>query len=81
MKAASLLPLAGSRGMAGRPSAQAPGLDRVFIAGDWVGPRGYLLDAALASASEAAQLALKTTTGPETVTVGSAVERLESVVA
>jgi phytoene dehydrogenase-like protein len=45
-------------GMAGRPSSQLDEFDNVFIAGDWVGPRGQLSDASAASAAEAAELAV-----------------------
>ena len=45
-------------GLAGRPGAGDTGLDNVFMAGDWVGPIGHLADASLASATEAARLAL-----------------------
>jgi phytoene dehydrogenase-like protein len=58
MAASSLLPLAERGGMGGRPGARLTGVDGVFLAGDWVGPRGYLVDAALESAREAARLLL-----------------------
>ncbi len=45
-------------GAAGRPSPHVPGLDNVFAAGDWVGPRGQLADASAASATDAAGLAV-----------------------
>jgi phytoene dehydrogenase-like protein len=41
-------------GVGGRPVPRLPGFDNVWIAGDWVGPRGQLSDAAAASASDAA---------------------------
>ena len=41
-------------GLAGRPVVDALGLPGVVLAGDWVGPDGWLSDAALASASAAA---------------------------
>jgi phytoene dehydrogenase-like protein len=41
-------------GVRGRPVAQLPAFHNVCIAGDWVGPRGQLSDAAAASASDAA---------------------------
>ncbi|MGA9521892.1 MAG: FAD-dependent oxidoreductase [Myxococcaceae bacterium] len=47
------LPTADGNGLEGRPSgrlASAPGL---LLAGDWVGPRGWLLDAVAASAAAA----------------------------
>jgi hypothetical protein len=52
------MPLASGGGLAGRPpvaDADRPGL---FLAGDWVGGRGLLADAAVASAEEAARLAV-----------------------
>lgn len=52
---AALLAAAGGR--AGRPAPQLASFDNVFIAGDWVGSRGQLSDAAAASAAEAAALA------------------------
>jgi phytoene dehydrogenase-like protein len=50
-------------GTKGRPGPQVPGLDNLYVAGDWVGPEGMLLDAALASAHHAAQLVLKGRSG------------------
>jgi phytoene dehydrogenase-like protein len=41
-------------GVAGRPQSRLSGFDNVWIAGDWVGPRGQLSDAGAASASDAA---------------------------
>jgi phytoene dehydrogenase-like protein len=41
-------------GVGGRPVPRLPGFDNVWIAGDWVGPRGQLSDAGAASASDAA---------------------------
>lgn len=46
-------------GTAGRPGPEVPGLDNLYVAGDWVGPEGMLLDASIASAHHAAQLILK----------------------
>ena len=44
-------------GLRGRPAVDAAGAEGVFLAGDWVGPRGHLLDAVMASAEEAAHRA------------------------
>lgn len=44
-------------GLRGRPTCTDTGLPGVFLAGDWVGPRGHLVDAALASARDAASAA------------------------
>ena len=41
-------------GLPGRPPVTDPSMPRVFLAGDWVGPRGHLVDASLASAHDAA---------------------------
>lgn len=47
--------VAASRGgLRGRPDTAVQGAAGLFIAGDWVGPEGMLLDAALASAKQAA---------------------------
>jgi phytoene dehydrogenase-like protein len=43
-------------GMKGRPGPAVPGADDLFVAGDWVGSRGMLVDASLASAREAAAM-------------------------
>jgi phytoene dehydrogenase-like protein len=58
MLASGALPLASSAGMPGRPAHRCPDVDNVYFAGDWVGPEGYLADAALASARASAQLVL-----------------------
>jgi phytoene dehydrogenase-like protein len=53
------LPTAESGGFAGRPGSRVPGIDGLYVAGDWVGPEGFLVDASVASARRAAELALK----------------------
>jgi phytoene dehydrogenase-like protein len=45
-------------GLKGRPGPEVPGFDNLYVAGDWVGPEGMLLDASLSSAHHAAQLIL-----------------------
>jgi phytoene dehydrogenase-like protein len=45
-------------GLSGRPAVKLDIFDNVFIAGDWVGPRGQLSDAAAASGVDAANAAL-----------------------
>jgi phytoene dehydrogenase-like protein len=52
------LPLARTGGMSGRPGSEVPGLARLFVAGDWVGAEGFLVDASVASARHAARLVL-----------------------
>jgi phytoene dehydrogenase-like protein len=56
--AAGALPLVRSGGMAGRPGPAVPGRTGLYLAGDWVGPEGFLVDASVASARQAARLAL-----------------------
>lgn len=51
-------PTPGEGGMAGRPGVRT-GIDGVLVAGDWVGPRGHLADAALASGEQAGQAAVE----------------------
>lgn len=55
------MPLADRGGMPARPSTTVPGHARLFVAGDWVGPRGVLADAAAASAEDAAAAAIAIT--------------------
>jgi len=43
-------------GLAGRPAVDEPAIPNVYLAGDWVGDEGMLVDAAFASAHRAAQL-------------------------
>jgi hypothetical protein len=58
MTVVSAAPAAHLGGMPGRPAVTATGSDRAFLAGDWVGPVGHLLDASCASATDAARLAV-----------------------
>jgi hypothetical protein len=46
-------------GLAGRVDVGDTGHDGVLVAGDWVGPRGHLADAALASGEDAGRLAAR----------------------
>ncbi len=43
-------------GTGGRPGPEVPGIAGLYVAGDWVGAEGMLLDAAVSSAHHAAQL-------------------------
>lgn len=63
MDATSLLPLASQGGLAGRPGPRSAELANLFFAGDWVGPRGFQLDASLESARSAAGLILHAQAG------------------
>lgn len=44
-------------GLAGRPGPAVPGIEGLFVAGDWVGAEGWLADASAASGKRAAELA------------------------
>ena len=57
--AVGALPIVRDGGFAGRPGPRVPGLDNLYLAGDWVGPEGFLVDASMASARRAAQLLLE----------------------
>jgi phytoene dehydrogenase-like protein len=52
---ASVTPAGG--GLAGRPAVTDTGVDGVLVAGDWVGPTGWLADASLVSGAAAGSLA------------------------
>jgi phytoene dehydrogenase-like protein len=52
MVVATSLPAPGA-GLAGRPPTRVPGAPGVFVAGDWVGPEGWLSDCSLASGERA----------------------------
>jgi phytoene dehydrogenase-like protein len=54
-------PQAAQGGLSGRPGPAVAGIDGLYVAGDWVGDQGLLLDAAVASAERAARLALAVT--------------------
>jgi phytoene dehydrogenase-like protein len=56
IEAAGTLPLAKEGGFAGRPDCRVPGIVDLYLAGDWVGPVGFLVDASMASARRAARL-------------------------
>jgi phytoene dehydrogenase-like protein len=57
--AVGALPTAESGGFAGRPGSTVPGLENLYLTGDWIGPEGFLIDASVASARSAARLALE----------------------
>jgi phytoene dehydrogenase-like protein len=59
IEAVGALPTAAQGGFAGRPEVRVPGLANLYLAGDWVGPEGFLADASTASAREAARLLLE----------------------
>ncbi len=45
-------------GLAGRPGPAVPGIEGLFVVGDWVGTEGWLADASVASGKRAAELAI-----------------------
>ncbi|MER5860086.1 FAD-dependent oxidoreductase [Streptomyces sp900105245] len=49
------VPEARTGGLPGRPGPRVPGRPGVFVAGDWVGPRGLLADACVLSGARAAE--------------------------
>ena len=59
IEAVGTLPNAREGGFAGRPGPRVPGLDNLYLAGDWVGSEGFLVDASMASAHRAAELVLE----------------------
>ncbi len=59
MTAVTAIPVAALGGLSGRPTGAVPGHPGVHLVGDWVGPRGHLADAVLASAEDAAAAALR----------------------
>jgi glycine/D-amino acid oxidase-like deaminating enzyme len=59
MTAVSMITTPGTGGLAGRPSVAVSAAPGVFLAGDWVGAEGWLVDASLASGERAAHLAAR----------------------
>lgn len=53
------IPLASHGGLAGRPRVEVAERPGVFLAGDWVGETGMLVDASFASAETAGEAAAK----------------------
>ena len=59
IEAVGALPLAANGGFAGRPDVAAAGIGGLYLAGDWVGPEGFLVDASVASARSVARLLME----------------------
>jgi phytoene dehydrogenase-like protein len=59
IEASGTLPTASSGGFAGRPGPQVADLANLYLAGDWIGSEGFLVDASMASARQVAQLLLQ----------------------
>lgn len=54
------------QGLAGRPEVAVTGAEGIYLAGDWVGPTGWLADAATASGERAGTLAARAPEGRRT---------------
>ena len=59
IEASGALPIATQGGFAGRPETEVPGIANLYLAGDWVGSEGFLVDASMASARMAAGLLIE----------------------
>ena len=59
IEAVGALPTTREGGFAGRPGSRVMGLHNIYLAADWVGPEGFLVDASMASARRAAELVLE----------------------
>jgi phytoene dehydrogenase-like protein len=55
IEAVGALPSAKAGGFLGRPAVNVPGFNNLYLAGDWLGDRGFLADASFSSAKQAAQ--------------------------
>ena len=67
MLVANAVATAAAGGTPGRPTSIVPEIPNLFLAGDWVGPHGMLVDASLSSARDAAKLALRWLDGANVV--------------
>jgi phytoene dehydrogenase-like protein len=67
MTTVTAIPTPETGGLPGRPGVAVPGLPGAFVAGDWVGPEGMLLDAAVSSAVAAARAASVAVVGREAI--------------
>jgi phytoene dehydrogenase-like protein len=63
MTVAGATPTPANGGLGGRPAVDGTGVDGLYVAGDWVGPTGWLADAVFASASAAGAAAARHTAG------------------
>ena len=52
-------PTPATGGLAGRPGVDSTGLPGLYVAGDWIGPRGWLADCALSSGEAAGAAAAR----------------------
>lgn len=66
IEAVSTLPTAATGGMPGRPDLTVPGDESIYLAGDWVGADGFLVDACASSARQATNRCLEHLVAPVT---------------
>ena len=59
IEAVGTLPTASNGGFSGRPASQVPGLTNLYLAGDWIGTEGFLVDASMSSARQVSRLLLQ----------------------
>jgi phytoene dehydrogenase-like protein len=59
MEVSNAIVSAAQGGIAGRPGPEVPGVRNLYVAGDWVGSRGMLVGASLASARTAARMIIE----------------------
>ena len=57
MVVAGAFPTPENGGLRGRPGIASTGFERVLVAGDWIGPDGFLADAAIVSGESAGRVA------------------------
>lgn len=50
-------------GLAGRPPVEVAGAEGIYVAGDWVGPQGWISDASMTSGQRAGTLAARSVAG------------------
>jgi phytoene dehydrogenase-like protein len=55
----SSMTTAAQGGLSGRAGPEVPGIRNLYVAGDWVGPDGWLSDASRVSGKRAAELILR----------------------
>ncbi|GHO81533.1 dehydrogenase [Ktedonobacter sp. SOSP1-85] len=63
IEAIGMLPTAQNGGYAGRPGSRVPGLNNLYLIGDWIG-EGFLADPSFGSARQVAQLLLREAAAP-----------------
>ena len=71
IEAVGALPTAVGGGFASRPGPRVPALENLYLAGDWVGSEGFLVDASAASARSAARSVLEDPSARREVAAGS----------